>query len=244
MKSEAFQERLGEVDWERAEAELDGQGNAVLGSFLGREECHRLASLYGSSELFRNRVIMERHGFGRGEYQYFAYPLPETVAAMRTAFYPHLVPIANRWNRLMKVAIEYPPEHEGFLERCRAAGQDRPTPLLLQYGEGDYNCLHRDLYGEHFFPLQVVILLSDPRTFQGGEFLLVEQVPRGQPRPMVVPLRQGDAVVFATDQRPKVGAKGLVYRVGMRHGVSRVLLGQRHTLGIVFHDASSQTENR
>jgi len=180
---------------------------------------------------------MARHGFGRGEYKYFDYPLPEVVAEVRTAIYPRLAEIANRWNALMGLEVHYPEAHSEFLKRCQDAGQLRPTPLLLQYGEGDYNCLHQDLYGEHVFPIQVTILLSEPGTdFTGGEFILTEQRPRMQSRPEVVPLRQGDAVAFAVHHRPVQGKRGS-YRVNMRHGVSRLRSGHRHTLGIIFHDA-------
>jgi hypothetical protein len=194
--------------------------------------------MYADDEHFRSRVPMARHGFGRGEYRYFNYPLPELVAELRGAVYPQLVPIANRWNASMGLAVRYPAAHAEFIARCHAAGQRRPTPLLLQYGAGDYNCLHQDLYGEHVFPLQLAILLSEPgRDFSGGEFVLTEQRPRMQSRADVVPLRQGDAVVFAVHQRPVQGTRGS-YRVNMRHGVSRVRSGHRHTLGIIFHDAT------
>ncbi|HJU05952.1 MAG TPA: 2OG-Fe(II) oxygenase [Nitrospiraceae bacterium] len=196
-----------------------------------------LSTLYSHNELFRSRVVMERHGFGRGEYKYFSYPLPELIAGLRTAIYPYLVPIANRWNMAMGIEVEYPVTHADFMERCHKAGQVKPTPLLLQYGKDDYNCLHQDLYGEHVFPLQVTILLSKPgRDFQGGEFVMTEQRPRMQSRPEVVPLRQGDAVIFAVNQRPVRGTRG-TYRVTLRHGVSRVRSGHRHTAGIIFHDA-------
>ena len=196
-----------------------------------------MAALYPDDSLFRSRVVMSRHGFGRGEYQYFDYPLPEIISEVRTAIYPRLAPIANRWNTLMGLEVRYPETHSEFLMRCHDAGQLRPTPLLLQYGEGDYNCLHQDLYGEHVFPIQVTILLSEPGTdFTGGEFILTEQRPRMQSRPEVVPLRQGDAVAFAVHHRPVQGKRGS-YRVNMRHGVSRLRSGHRHTLGIIFHDA-------
>jgi uncharacterized protein len=182
--------------------------------------------------------VMSRHGFGRGEYAYFARPLPETVESLRTSLYPHLAPIANRWNEAMNTDVRYPADHASFAARCHAAGQERPTPLLLQYGEGDYNCLHQDIYGEHVFPLQVAILLSEPgRDFTGGELVMTEQRPRMQSRPMVIPLRQGDAAIFAVRERPVQGTRG-VYKVNLRHGVSRIRSGRRHTLGIIFHDAA------
>lgn len=205
---------------------------------MAPEECAALAALYGTDGIFRSRVVMARHGFGRGEYQYFSYPLPEPVADLRAWLYPRLVPIANRWNEAMSIDVRYPATHAKFLERCHQAGQLRPTPLLLQYQAGDYNCLHQDLYGEQVFPLQVATLLSEPgRDFTGGEFVLTEQRPRMQSRPEVVPLRQGDAVVFAVHHRPVQGTRG-AYRVNMRHGVSRLRSGRRHTLGIIFHDAT------
>lgn len=204
---------------------------------LPGEECRRLADLYPQDGIFRSRVVMSRHSFGRGEYKYFAYPLPRTVSSLRAALYPHLARIANRWSQLTGESVRYPPAHTEFLERCHEAGQTRPTPLLLQYGPDDYNCLHQDLYGEHVFPLQITILLSRPgEDFEGGEFVLTEQRPRMQSRVEVVPLRQGDAVVFAVHHRPVQGTNS-VYRVNMRHGVSRLRSGQRHTLGIIFHDA-------
>jgi len=230
--------RLSQVDWTRVAADLDAAGNETLEGLLTGEECRTLASLYPQDSMFRSRVVMSRHGFGRGEYKYFDYPLPRTIASLRTALYPHLAPIANRWNELMGQSVRYPLSHADFLERCHDAGQTRPTPLLLQYGEGDYNCLHQDLYGEHVFPLQLTILLSRPgEDFEGGEFVLTEQRPRMQSRAEVVPLRQGDAVIFAVRHRPAQGTRG-VYRVNMRHGVSRMRRGHRHTLGIIFHDAS------
>ena len=225
-------------DWLRIAGDLDAQGNAVIENLLSAEQCHEIASLYSQDDLFRSCVVMTRHGFGRGEYKYFCYPLPGLVAELRAAVYPHLVPVANRWNERMNSDVRYPAEHTGFLARCHAAGQLRPTPLLLQYGAGDYNCLHQDLYGEHVFPLQLAILLSRPGDdFTGGEFVMTEQRPRMQSRPMVVPLRQGDGVVFAVHKRPVQGSRG-PYRVNLRHGVSRILSGQRHTVGIIFHDAN------
>ncbi|HTN92937.1 MAG TPA: 2OG-Fe(II) oxygenase [Sorangium sp.] len=234
----SVEERAASADWARVAQELDAQGCAVLEGLLTGAECGDLAALYARDELFRSRVVMARHGFGRGEYKYFAHPLPGLVAALRASVYPCLVPIANRWSADMGLEVQYPEEHARFVERCHAAGQVQPTPLLLQYGEGDYNCLHQDLYGEHVFPLQVAILLSDPeRDFTGGELVMTEQRPRMQSRPMVVPLRQGDAAVFAVRHRPVQGTRG-VYRVSMRHGVSRVRSGHRHTLGVIFHDAA------
>ncbi|MGE0151850.1 MAG: 2OG-Fe(II) oxygenase [Reyranellaceae bacterium] len=231
------QARAAGIDWPRVAAALDAEGHAVLPGLLSAAECRALAALYRSEDGFRSRVVMARHGYGRGEYRYFAYPLPALVAGLRAALYPHLAPIANRWHEAMTLQVRFPPTHEAFLRRCHEAGQTRPTPLLLQYAEGDYNCLHQDLYGEHVFPLQAAILLSQPeRDFAGGEFVLTEQRPRQQSRVQVVPLRQGDAVVFAVSQRPVQGARG-PYRVVMRHGVSRLRAGRRHTLGIIFHDA-------
>ncbi|WP_108472826.1 2OG-Fe(II) oxygenase [Rhodanobacter thiooxydans] len=230
--------RLQAYDWTGIADELDAHGCAMLEALLSPQECVALAGLYADDGWFRSRVVMSRHGFGRGEYRYFDYPLPELVAELRGAIYRELVPIANRWNAALDSAVRYPATHDEFVERCHAAGQRRPTPLLLQYGAGDYNCLHQDLYGEHVFPLQLAIVLSEPgRDFSGGEFVLTEQRPRMQSRAEVVPLRQGDAVVFAVHQRPVQGTRGS-YRVNMRHGVSRVRSGQRHTLGIIFHDAT------
>lgn len=233
----ALRERVLRLDWERVAAGLDSSGNAVADKLLTPAECQALAGFYSAEHSFRSRVIMGRHGYGRGEYKYFAYPLPQIVAELRAAFYPHLVPVANRWNGLMSIDDRYPAEHAEFLARCRKAGQDRPTPLLLQYQAGDYNCLHQDLYGEHVFPLQVAVLLSQPGVdFTGGELVMTEQRPRMQSRPEVVPLEQGDAVIFAVHHRPVQGTRG-VYRVNMRHGVSRLRSGHRHTLGVIFHDA-------
>ena len=232
-------QRAAALDWPQATEDLHAQGCALLPQLLSATECTALAGLYGSADggIFRSRVVMQRHGFGQGEYQYFSYPLPRLVAGLRESLYPHLAPIANQWNAAMGLAVRYPAQHADFIARCHAAGQIRPTPLLLQYAAGDYNCLHQDLYGEHVFPLQVAILLSEPgRDFTGGEFVLTEQRPRMQSRAEVVPLRQGDAVVFAVHQRPVQGTRGS-YRVNLRHGVSRVRSGQRHTLGIIFHDA-------
>ena len=230
--------RLRIYDWSGIADELDARGCAMLEALLSPRECTTLAAMYTDDQHFRSRVVMGRHGFGRGEYRYFDYPLPTQVAELRSTIYPRLAPIANRWNAAMGVAVRYPAAHAEFIERCHAAGQRRPTPLLLQYGAGDYNCLHQDLYGEHVFPLQAAILLSEPgRDFSGGEFVLTEQRPRMQSRAEVVPLRQGDAVVFAVHQRPVQGSHGS-YRVTLRHGVSRVRSGHRHTLGIIFHDAA------
>lgn len=225
-------------NWSAIAAELDSRGCAVLPGLLDPAACRDLAALYGREDRFRSRVVMSRHGFGRGEYKYFAYPLPPLVADLRTALYAPLAPIANEWSRRLGADLRYPPTLDAFLERCHAAGQVKPTPLLLQYGPEDYNCLHQDLYGEWVFPLQLTVLLSRPgRDFVGGEFVLTEQRPRMQSRAEVVPLGQGDGVVFAVHHRPVRGTRG-DYRVNMRHGVSRVRSGGRHTLGIIFHDAS------
>ena len=229
--------RVRALDWHRLSQDLDAHGNAMIEGLLTRSECRRIAHWYADDSLFRTRVVMSRHGFGRGEYRYFSYPLPQSVAALRAEFYPPLAVLANRWNERLGVAARYPMAHEEFVARCRTAGQTRPTPLLLQYGVGDYNCLHQDLYGECVFPLQVAMLLSQPGVdFSGGEFIITEQRPRLQSRAEVVPLRQGDAVVFAVHHRPVAGTRG-VYRVNLRHGVSRVRTGHRHTLGVIFHDA-------
>jgi hypothetical protein len=230
-------ERVDRFDWQGIGRDLDQQGNAMMEQLLSPEECRRIAGLYPNDDIFRSRIVMGRHGFGRGEYKYFSYPLPDLLSELRTAVYPHLVPVANRWNDAMGIDTHYPEQHAVFLECCHNAGQVRPTPLLLQYGVDDYNCLHRDLYGELVFPLQLAILLSDPGAdFTGGEFIMTEQRPRMQSRPIVVPLRQGDGVLFAVHNRPVQGTRG-TYRVNMRHGVSRVLSGRRHTVGIIFHDA-------
>jgi len=229
--------RFASADWAVIAADLDARGNAVIEQLLQPAQCRSLAALYDTAERFRSKVVMERHGYGRGEYKYFSYPLPALVAELRAALYPPLAMIANRWNAELGIDVRYPHGHAAFVARCHAAGQTRPTPLLLRYGAGDYNCLHQDLYGEHVFPLQVTILLSDETDFAGGEFVLTEQRPRMQSRPEVVPLRQGDAVVFAVQHRPVQGSRG-AYRVNMRHGVSRVRSGHRQTLGIIFHDAA------
>ncbi|WP_304190667.1 2OG-Fe(II) oxygenase [Phenylobacterium aquaticum] len=229
--------RIDEVDWSGVETELDARGCALLPGLLKPQDCAAVTALYDHPAGFRSRVVMSRHGFGRGEYQYFAYPLPDLVQTLRAAAYPRLAPIANRWNQRMGIDIDYPADHAAFLARCHDAGQVRPTPLLLRYGPQDYNCLHQDLYGEHVFPLQVAVLLSEPgRDFTGGEFVLTEQRPRMQSRVEVAPLRQGDALIFAVNTRPVTGSRGS-YRVALRHGVSRVRSGARHTLGVIFHDA-------
>ena len=229
--------RIDALDWRRIAEELDAQGAALLGGMLSPDHCAALADSYSRDELFRSRVVMARHGFGRGEYKYFDYPLPETITALRTALYPPLAAIANRWNEAMGIEVRYPDEHAPFLTRCHRAGQTKATPLLLEYREGDYNCLHQDLYGEHVFPLQATFLLSQPgHDFTGGEFVMTEQRPRMQSRPQVIPLGLGEAVVFAVNQRPVQGSRG-TYRVAMRHGVSRIRSGRRYTLGIIFHDA-------
>jgi uncharacterized protein len=231
-------ERIAALDWARVAHDLDTQGNAVLERLIDAQDCAMLAALYDVPDLHRSRVVMARHGFGRGEYKYFAYPLPAVVDELRTVLYRQLAPVANRWNEALGQEARFPAEHPAYLDRCHAAGQRQPTPLLLRYGAGDYNCLHQDLYGEHVFPLQVAVLLSRPgRDFTGGEFVLTEQRPRMQSRAEVVPLAQGDAVVFAVSQRPVRGSHG-VYRVRMRHGISRVRSGHRHTLGLIFHDAA------
>jgi hypothetical protein len=228
---------MRKIDWTNVATALDTNGWAILDGLLTAGQCASVAAMYDDDRLFRKRVVMSQHGYGRGEYRYFAYPLPEIVGELRTSIYPRLAPIANRWNEAMKLAVRFPDTHAEFLARCHEAGQTRPTPLLLRYGAGDYNCLHQDLYGEHVFPLQVAILLSEPeKDFTGGEFVLTEQRPRMQSRASVVPLRRGDGVVFAVTHRPVQGTRG-AYRVTMRHGVSALRSGHRHTLGIIFHDA-------
>ena len=239
MKSMAMSAagRLAAADWPRLAAELDQRGTATLPGLLGRETCRAIAASYADESQFRSRVVMAKHGFGRGEYRYFACPLPFELAATRAALYAGLAPLANQWQERLKVATRFPATHREFLARCHAAGQARPTPLLLKYGAGDYNCLHRDLYGEHVFPLQMAVLLSVPGTdFSGGEFVVTEQRPRMQSRVEVVPLEQGDAVLFAVSERPVAGIRG-AYRVTHRHGVSRVLHGERFTFGVILHDA-------
>jgi hypothetical protein len=230
-------DRVALIDWDVVAAELSHQGAAVLEQLLTPEECREIASLYPEDGRFRSHIVMARHGFGKGEYKYFSYPLPDLIGGLRTALYRRLAPVANEWNERMGIDTRYPSKHEDFLDLCHQAGQTRPTPLLLQYMPGDYNCLHQDLYGDLAFPLQVAVLLSEPgRDFTGGEFVLTEQRPRMQTRPEVVPLRQGDAVAFAVHHRPVNGTRG-TYRVNLRHGVSRVRSGRRHTVGVIFHDA-------
>jgi hypothetical protein len=227
---------LAQQDWTRAVADLDAHGNAVLPTLLTPAQCTGLSDAYDHDDRYRSRIVMARHGFGRGEYKYFRYPLPALLARLRGALYTQLAPIANRWNRQMGIGVQYPADHADFLARCHAAGQRRPTPLILQYGPGDYNCLHQDLYGEHVFPLQVAVLLSAPgEDFTGGEFVMTETGSREQ-RADVLPLQQGDALIFTVNQRPVPGVRGW-RKVAMRHGVSELRSGRRHTLGIIFHDA-------
>jgi len=229
--------RVVALDWQDIEAQLNAEGYAVVPGLLDIDDCRLLAAGYANPAQFRSRVVMARHGFGRGEYQYYAYPLPALVAQLRESLYGPLAAIANRWNRAMDIAQRYPTRHGDYLVQCHACGQSRPTPLLLQYAAGDYNCLHQDLYGEQVFPLQAAFLLSAPdKDFSGGEFVLTEQRPRMQSRAVVVPLAQGDAVIFPVHHRPVQGTRG-AYRVNMRHGVSRLRGGARHTLGVIFHDA-------
>lgn len=236
-------DRVAAADWGRIAEALNADGYARLPALLMPDECRSLSGRYSDDSQFRSRIVMARHGFGQGEYKYFAYPLPELVAGLRHALYPHLAPIANAWMERMRIDTRFPAELPQFIKRCHAAGQTRPTPLLLKYGAGDYNCLHQDLYGATAFPLQVAILLSPPMAsgqvgdFEGGEFVLVEQRPRMQSRAAVVPLSQGDAVIFPVNERPVAGTKG-DYRVKMRHGVSRIRSGERFTLGVIFHDAT------
>lgn len=228
---------LDDTSWDQVYRELDAEGNAIVKGILSPDECDEIRGFYEDEDLFRSQIVMERHGFGRGEYRYFSYPLPSLIAALRTSVYPHLVPTANRWNEAMGTDVRYPATHADFIQRCHQAGQNKPTPLILKYGPDDYNCLHQDLYGEHVFPLQIAVLLSEPETdFTGGEFVMTEQRPRMQSRPIVVPLQKGDGVVFAVNHRPVKGKKS-VYRVNLRHGVSRLRSGSRFTLGIIFHDA-------
>ncbi|CAH0352549.1 2OG-Fe(II) oxygenase [Aquabacterium sp. CECT 9606] len=236
--SAELHERVAALDWECIHMALDQRGFAITGPLLTAAECGALAGCYDDEALFRSRVVMGRHGFGRGEYKYFDYPLPEVIATLREGFYPRLVHVANHWNELMGVPARYPKDLPSMLARCHAAGQIRPTPLLLKYEAGDYNCLHQDLYGEHVFPLQVALLLSRPgHDFAGGEFVLVEQRPRMQSRPQVVPLAQGEGVIFAVHHRPVQGTRGS-YRVNLRHGVSELTWGRRFTTGVIFHDAA------
>jgi hypothetical protein len=230
--------RVALLDWKSIAADIDGHGCAVIGPLITPEQCGDLAASYDTLGIFRSRVVMARHGYGRGKYQYFAYPLPPVISELRTALYPPLAEIANRWNEAMGIEVRYPEEHRAFLDRCHEAGQTKPTPLLLRYGTDDYNCLHQDLYGEHVFPLQVAFLLARPGVdFMGGEFVLTEQRPRMQSRAEVVPLDQGQGVIFPVHHRPVQGTRG-TYRVNMRHGVSRLRSGRRHTLGMIFHDAT------
>jgi uncharacterized protein len=237
LKSSSIGERVSALDWPAIISGLDDHGCATTGPLLTTDECAALADSYGSDQQFRSRIIMARHGFGRGEYKYFTYPLPQVVAALREALYPPLAQLANRWNKAMGIEVDFPSSHAAYLRRCHATGQKKPTPLLLQYGPGDFNCLHQDVYGENLFPVQATFLLSQPgRDFEGGEFVLTEQRPRMQSRAEVVALTQGDCVLFAVRHRPVRGTRN-VYRVNMRHGVSRLRSGHRHTLGIIFHDA-------
>ncbi|MFE0014253.1 2OG-Fe(II) oxygenase [Mesorhizobium sp. NPDC059054] len=235
--SQVADERVVSYDWKALGADLDTYGCAVLENLISPEECKATADLYPHEEHFRSHIVMARHGFGKGEYRYFKYPLPGLIGGLRTALYPHLATVANAWNGRMGIDQRYPAAHQDYLHLCHDAGQKRPTPLLLQYKTGDFNCLHQDLYGDLTFPIQVAVLLSEPgRDFIGGEFVLTEQRPRMQSRAEVVPLRQGDAVAFAVHNRPVQGTKGN-YRVNLRHGVSRIRSGHRHTVGIIFHDA-------
>jgi hypothetical protein len=232
----SIQDRVAALDWEAMARELDGFGCTIVKSVLTREECWSLAAMYEQDKIFRSTIVMARHGFGRGEYKYWSYPLPEIVAGLRAALYPPLAAVANRWNQLMEIDVKYPETHEEYLERCHAAGQTKATPLLLNYNEGDWNALHQDVYGENVFPIQVAFLLSEPgKDFTGGEFVLTEQRPRMQSRAEVVSLQQGDGVAFAVSHRPVQGSKA-AYRVNLRHGVSRLRSGHRNTMGIIFHD--------
>lgn len=225
------------ADWHALERSLNDYGNAIVPGLLTTAQCEALATGYGREHGYRSRIIMARHGFGRGQYKYFAYPLPALLDQLRHLLYPHLVPIANRWSRQLNLNVHYPPALDTFLDQCHAAGQNRPTPLILQYGPGDYNCLHQDLYGDHVFPLQVAILLSAPdRDFTGGQFVMTETAAAGQ-RAEVIALQQGDALIFTVNHRPAAGKRGCTRKVAMRHGVSAVHSGKRHTLGVIFHDA-------
>jgi len=237
MTSTKQQTNLDKTDWVRCRADLDARGNTVIKGLLEPSQCDEIINLYPHDEKFRKRIVMQNHGYGSGEYKYFSYPLPETIAHLRTTAYPKLAPIANAWNEAMKIDVRFPETHAEFLDRCHKAGQVKPTPLILKYQTNDFNCLHQDLYGEHVFPLQLAILLSAPgKDFEGGEFVLTEQRPRMQSRVNVVPLEQGDAVIFAVNNRPVKGNKGY-YRVTMKHGVSALRSGERYTTGIIFHDA-------
>jgi uncharacterized protein len=237
MSAMDIDSRVGAYDWTSLAAHLDAHGWATLPSLLQKAETDAIAGLYDHDDRFRSHIVMARHGFGRGEYKYFKYPLPDRVGELRMALYPRLVPIANRWNEAMGIDVRYPNSHAEFIARCRSAGQDRPTPLLLQYQEGDFNALHQDLYGEHVFPLQAMVLLSEPgQDFTGGEFVLTEQRPRMQSRVEVVPLARGDGAIWAVRHRPVQGTRGS-YRVTMRHGVSHIRSGHRHSVGVIFHDA-------
>jgi hypothetical protein len=235
--SPSLTEKITALDWSRISNELSERGHVTTGPLLSVEDCQQLASGYDDGSQFRSRVIMARHGFGRGEYQYYSYPLPDIIQSLRGALYPPLAQVANQWNEALGAPSSFPLEHGQFQQLCHQAGQTRPTPLLLKYQQDDYNCLHQDLYGELVFPIQVAFLLSDPtRDFTGGEFVLTEQRPRMQSRVSVVPLRQGEGVIFAVNHRPQHGTRG-IYRVAMRHGVSAIRSGQRFTLGVIFHDA-------
>jgi hypothetical protein len=236
--STAIQARVNVLDWTRIHADLDSQGWAMVPKLLTHAEADFIAGLYHQERSFRSHIIMARHGFGRGEYKYFSYPLPPLIAALRTSVYPHLASIANQWHERMGKDVRFPGGHEEFLERCHQAGQVRPTPLLLEYGPEDYNCLHRDLYGQHVFPIQLAILLDQPgEDFEGGEFVMTEQRPRMQTRAMVLPLKKGDAAIFAVSSRPMKGVRGN-YQVKLNHGVSKLHSGKRHTVGVIFHDAT------
>ncbi len=238
LNSDDVSLRVDQIDTAALESDLEAQGWSVLPDLLTGSQCDDIASMYDGDDVFRSRVVMARHGFGRGEYRYFSYPLPSLIQRLRTMLYPRLSPVANQWHDRMGMTTRFPASHDEFIARCADAGQTRPTPLLLQYGAGDYNCLHQDLYGEQVFPLQVAVLLSRPsKDFSGGEFVLTEQRPRMQTRAAVVPLTKGDAVVFAVNSRPVHGTRG-DYRVKLRHGVSKIIDGHRHTLGIIFHDAT------
>jgi hypothetical protein len=234
----AIAPQIDALAWHTMATALDERGYAVTGPLLDADACAALIDAYSDAKRFRSRIVMQRHAFGRGEYQYFDYPLPPVVTELRQALYPHLAPLANRWNEQLGLDTRFPPSLQTYLKQCHAAGQTRPTPLMLKYGADDFNCLHQDLYGPFVFPLQATILLSDPEhDFSGGEFLLVEQRPRAQSRAEVVPLRRGEAVIFAVNHRPVQGARGF-YRGALRHGVSRVRTGRRYSLGIIFHDAA------